>query len=62
MLAGISRKSMIGAVLDKPVEQRTVGSVAAALITAMKGASILRVHDVGETADALKIWLATQHA
>ena len=62
VLAGISRKSMIGAVLDKPVEQRTVGSVAAALITAMKGASILRVHDVGETADALKIWLATQHA
>lgn len=62
VLAGISRKSMIGAVLDKPVEQRTVGSVAAALIAAMKGASILRVHDVGETADALKIWLATQNA
>ena len=62
VLAGISRKSMIGAVLDKPVEQRTVGSVAAALIAAMKGASILRVHDVGETADALKIWLATKHA
>ena len=62
VLAGISRKSMIGAVLDKSVEQRTVGSVAAALIAAMKGASILRVHDVGETADALKIWLATQNA
>ena len=62
VLAGISRKSMIGAVLDKPVEQRTVGSVAAALIAAMKGARILRVHDVGETADALKIWLATQNA
>ena len=62
VLAGISRKSMIGAVLDKPVEQRTVGSVAAALIAAMKGASILRVHDVGETADALKIWLATKNA
>ena len=62
VLAGISRKSMIGAVLDKPVEQRTVGSVAAALIAAMNGASILRVHDVGETADALKIWLATQNA
>ena len=62
VLAGISRKSMIGAVLDKPVEQRTVGSVAAALIAAVNGASILRVHDVGETADALKIWLATQNA
>ncbi|AEW77234.1 dihydropteroate synthase [Aggregatibacter actinomycetemcomitans] len=59
VLAGISRKSMIGAVLDKPVEQRTVGSVSAALIAAMNGARILRVHDVGETADALKIWQAT---
>ncbi|EHK90187.1 dihydropteroate synthase [Aggregatibacter actinomycetemcomitans] len=59
VLAGISRKSMIGAVLDKPVEQRTVGSVSAALIAAMNGACILRVHDVGETADALKIWQAT---
>ncbi|EGY35216.1 dihydropteroate synthase [Aggregatibacter actinomycetemcomitans serotype e str. SC1083] len=59
VLAGISRKSMIGAVLDKPVEQRTVGSVSAALIAAMNGACILRVHDVGETADALKIWQTT---
>ena len=62
VLAGISRKSMIGAVLDKTVEQRTVGSVVAALIAAMKGACILRVHDVGETADALKIWQATMNA
>ena len=62
VLAGISRKSMIGAVLDKTVEQRTVGSVVAALIAAIKGACILRVHDVGETADALKIWQATMNA
>ncbi|PNL93361.1 dihydropteroate synthase [Aggregatibacter aphrophilus] len=62
VLAGISRKSMIGAVLDKTVEQRMVGSVVAALIAAMKGACILRVHDVGETADALKIWQATMNA
>ena len=62
ILAGISRKSMIGAVLDKTVEQRMVGSVSAALIAAMKGACILRVHDVGETADALKIWQATVNA
>jgi len=62
VLAGISRKSMIGAVLDKTVEQRMVGSVSAALIAAMKGACILRVHDVGETADALKIWQATMNA
>ncbi|WP_109078811.1 dihydropteroate synthase [Aggregatibacter kilianii] len=59
VLAGISRKSMIGAVLDKPVEQRIVGSVSAALIAAMNGACILRVHDVAETADALKIRQAT---
>ena len=62
VLAGISRKSMIGAVLDKTVEQRTVGIVVAALIAAIKGACILRVHDVGETADALKIWQATMNA
>lgn len=62
VLAGISRKSMIGAVLDKTVEQRMVGSVSTALIAAMKGACILRVHDVGETADALKIWQATVNA
>ena len=62
VLAGISRKSMIGAVLDKTVEQRMVGSISAALIAAMKGACILRVHDVGETADALKIWQATVNA
>ncbi|QLB17018.1 dihydropteroate synthase [Mannheimia varigena] len=59
VLAGLSRKSMIGAVLDKPVEQRVVGSVTAALIAAQNGAKILRVHDVAETADMLKIWHAT---
>lgn len=56
ILAGLSRKSMIGAVLDKPVEQRMVGSVVGALLAAQNGAKILRVHDVTETADALKIW------
>ncbi|AHG78863.1 Dihydropteroate synthase [Mannheimia varigena USDA-ARS-USMARC-1388] len=58
VLAGLSRKSMIGAVLDKPVEQRVIGSVAAALLAAQNGAKILRVHDVAETADVLKIWQA----
>lgn len=58
VLAGLSRKSMIGAVLDKPVEQRMVGSAAAALLAAQNGATILRVHDVAATADALKIWQA----
>ena len=62
VLAGLSRKSMIGAVLDKPVTERVVGSVAGALIAAQNGATILRVHDVAATADALKVWRATQQA
>ena len=62
LLAGLSRKSMIGAVLDKPVTERVVGSVAGALIAAQNGATILRVHDVAATADALKVWRATQQA
>ena len=62
ILAGLSRKSMIGAVLDKPVTERVVGSVAGALIAAQNGATILRVHDVAVTADALKVWQATQQA
>ena len=62
ILAGLSRKSMIGAVLDKPVTERVVGSVAGALIVAQNGATILRVHDVAATADALKVWRATQQA
>jgi dihydropteroate synthase len=56
LLCGVSRKSMIGQLLaDAPVERRLSGSVAAAVIAAMRGASILRVHDVRETADAMKI-------
>lgn len=60
VLAGLSRKSMIGAVLDKPVDQRLIGSVAGALLAVQNGAKIVRVHDVAETADALKIWQAMQ--
>ena len=55
LIVGVSRKSMIGAVLDKPVDQRIIGSVAMAMLAAQKGAQILRVHDVSATADALKI-------
>ena len=62
LLAGLSRKSMIGAVLDKTVEQRVMGSAAGALIAVMNGATILRVHDVEQTADVLKIWQATLNA
>lgn len=59
LLIGLSRKSMIGNVLGKSVDQRLIGSVAGALIAVMKGAQIVRVHDVEATCDALKIWQAT---
>jgi dihydropteroate synthase len=55
VLVGVSRKSMIGAILDKPVDERMIGSVAAATIAAYKGASILRVHDVKETVEAMTV-------
>ena len=56
LLVGVSRKTMIGHVLDKPVSDRVVGSVVAAVLAAQSGAAVLRVHDVAETIDALKIW------
>ena len=58
LLAGLSRKSMIGAVTGKPVEQRLAGSLAGALAAVAHGAEIVRVHDVAETVDALKVWHA----
>ena len=58
LLAGLSRKSMIGAVTGRPVGDRLAGSVAAALAAAARGAAIVRVHDVAATVDALKVWRA----
>ncbi|KQW87137.1 dihydropteroate synthase [Massilia sp. Root418] len=58
LLAGVSRKSMIGAVTGKPVEQRMAGSIGGALAAVAHGAQIVRVHDVAETVDALKVWQA----
>ncbi len=55
VLIGVSRKSMLGAILDRPVEQRLIGSVAAAVIAYGKGARWFRVHDVAETRDALEL-------
>jgi dihydropteroate synthase len=55
LLVGMSRKSMLGQVLDKPVDERVYGSVSAAVISAMLGAHIIRVHDVTETRQALAI-------
>lgn len=56
LLVGLSRKRMIGSLLgDRPVEGRVHGSVGAAVIAALHGARVLRVHDVAETVDALAI-------
>ncbi|MCG8434147.1 MAG: dihydropteroate synthase [Gammaproteobacteria bacterium] len=55
VLVGMSRKSMIGALLDTPVDNRLHGSIALAVIAAIQGAHIIRVHDVKATRDALRI-------
>ncbi|AJZ58195.1 dihydropteroate synthase [Paraburkholderia fungorum] len=62
ILAGMSRKSMIGAVVGRPAPERVAGSVAAAVCAAGRGAAILRVHDVAQTVDALKVWAAMRDA
>ena len=61
LLAGISRKTMLGALTGRSVEQRATASVAAALIAVQRGARIVRVHDVAETSDALAIWQAVRN-
>jgi dihydropteroate synthase len=58
VLAGLSRKGMMGAVTGRPMDERVVGSAVAALIAVQNGAMIVRAHDVGATADALKLWAA----
>ena len=58
VLVGVSRKSMIGQLTGKPVQERLAGSVAAALCAAAHGVDIVRVHDVAATVDALKVWRA----
>ena len=60
ILIGLSRKSFIGAVLDRPVEQRLTGTVAAHMLALMNGADILRVHDVEEAVDTVKIFEAVR--
>ncbi|MCU7882214.1 MAG: dihydropteroate synthase [Candidatus Thiodiazotropha sp. (ex Lucinoma aequizonata)] len=56
LLVGISRKSMIGSLLgDVSVDQRIFGSLAAAVVAVIEGATIIRVHDVHETVEALKV-------
>lgn len=61
LLVGMSRKSMIGQLLNRPVDQRLAGSLALALLAAQKGAAIIRVHDVAETVDVLRVLEAADH-
>ncbi|WP_411178796.1 dihydropteroate synthase [Paraburkholderia gardini] len=62
ILAGMSRKSMLGAVTGRSAPERGAASVAAAVCAAERGAAIIRVHDVAETVDALKVWSALRDA
>lgn len=62
LLVGVSRKSMVGNVLAQAVDQRLSGSLALAVMALERGAKILRVHDVAETMDVLKIFNAVQSA
>ena len=59
VLAGVSRKTMIGALTGKPVAERMAGSIGGALAAVAHGARIVRVHDVAETVDALTVWHAS---
>ena len=60
ILAGMSRKTMLGAITGRPVNERVPAGIAAHLIAAQKGARILRVHDVAATRDALSVWQAVE--
>ena len=62
LLVGMSRKSMLGAITGRDVNERLPASIAAATIAALKGASIVRVHDVRETVDAVKVVTAMKEA
>ena len=62
LLVGVSRKSMIGAILDKPVEDRLIGSVTLAALSLWLGTNIVRVHDVEPTIEVLKIINAIKSA
>ena len=57
LLVGISRKKTIGDITGRPAGQRAAGSVAAALLAVQNGASLVRVHDVRETVDAINVWM-----
>jgi dihydropteroate synthase len=58
LLAGMSRKSMLGALTGRPVDQREYAGIAAHLAAVARGAAIVRVHDVAAMKDALSVWMA----
>jgi dihydropteroate synthase len=60
VVAGISRKNSLGQITGRDIEHRVTASVSAALMAVERGAKIVRVHDVAETVDAVKIWSAAQ--
>jgi len=62
LLVGVSRKSMIGQALNRPVGERLYGGLALAVLASQKGARILRVHDVAETVDVVKMIAAVESA
>jgi dihydropteroate synthase len=62
LLAGLSRKSTLGELTGKPVDERVAASVAAAVIAVMNGADIVRVHDVEATVDAMRIARAVKES
>jgi len=62
VLVGVSRKSMIGALTGRPAGERLAGSLAAMLAAVARGAAIVRVHDVAESRDALRVWQAIDEA
>lgn len=60
LVVGVSRKSMFGQLLGRDVDERMAGSLAAGLMAIDRGAAVLRVHDIRETADAIGVWRAVR--
>ena len=60
LLVGVSRKSMLGQITGRAVEERLSGSIVAAVLAIQRGASIVRVHDVAATRDAIAVWRALE--
>ena len=60
VMVGLSRKSMLGLLTNRPVDQRLPAGIAAALLAVERGARLIRVHDVAATVDALKVWEAVE--